>query len=145
MAGKELPQVFLTLTDHLVVTQQPRDRLRNLVCRAAVAHRTGDGLMFSDGAAHAEVVGVHELAVLLDLLAFETKVSNPVLSATVRTTGDVQFQVLLEPGHAIVQLFGEPARKRLRLGYRDLAELGAGAGNDASAKRRAVHRQAGER
>src|SRR5215469_14824404 len=68
-----------------------------------------------------------------------------MLSATVGASGDVQLQVLLESRQAFVEFFGEPARKRLGLGDRDLAELSAGAGDDATAKWRSLDRQTGQR
>ena len=79
--------------------------------------------------ADAEVVGVDRLAVDLELLAFDPEVGDPVLAATVGASGDVKFQVLIEAGQAVVEFFDQPARKALRFGDGELAELGAAAGN----------------
>ena len=46
--------------------------------------------VFADGSADAEVEGVDHLAVLLDLLAFEADVGDPVLAAGVGAAGDVE-------------------------------------------------------
>ena len=57
---------------------------------AAIADGTSDGGVCADGAAETEVVGVGELAVVLDLLAFDADVGDPVLAATVGAPGDVE-------------------------------------------------------
>ena len=66
--------------------------------------------MVADSAADAEVVGVDELAVVLDLLAFDADVGDPVLAAAVGAAGDVELELLVEAGQALFELLDEPAR-----------------------------------
>ena len=52
--------------------------------------------MQAERAAQAEVVRIQHAIADFDLLALDANVCNPVLAATVRASGDVKFQVLLE-------------------------------------------------
>src|SRR4030095_8291537 len=104
--------------------QEPLERGPPRVRRQPEADGAGRGLMAADRAAHAEVVSVHERAVDLDLLALEAEVGDPVLPAAVRAAGDVDPEMLLEPGQALLERLDEAAGEALRLGERQLAELG---------------------
>src|SRR5262245_14819852 len=99
--------------------------------------------MAADPAAHAEVVGVDERAVYLDLLALEAEVGDPVLAAAVRAAGDVDPQMLLEPGQPLLERLHQAAREALGLGERQLAELGAGARHCPAPERRRVEHEVG--
>ena len=68
-----------------------------------------DGLMLANSPSDAKVVGVDELTVVLDLLALQSEVGDPMLAATVGTTGDVQLDVLLEARQPLVEFFSQPA------------------------------------
>ncbi len=52
--------------------------------------------MLADRSAEAEVVGVGQLALVLDLLAFDADVGDPVLAAAVGAAGDVEPELLIE-------------------------------------------------
>ena len=86
----------------------------------------------ADGSAKAEVVGVGELAVVLDLLAFHADVGDPVLAAAVGASGYVEAELLVELRQALLELIDEPAGEALGLGDGQLAEFSAGAGNGAA-------------
>ena len=66
---------------------------------------------------------------MLDLLAFEANVGDPMLAATVGASGDVELELLIESGKPLLHLLHEPAAEAL--GFRDgeFAELGSGAGD----------------
>ena len=71
MPRKELSQVLAWFTLQKVGPQQPLDGIGNLRGNAAIADRSGDRLVFAHCATDAEVVSVHEFAVVLQLLAFQ--------------------------------------------------------------------------
>jgi hypothetical protein len=98
--------------------------------------------VLADRSADAEVEGVDHLAVLLDLLAFEADVGDPALAAGVGAAGDVQLDLLVEAGQPLFHLADQPLRERLGLGDRQLAELGAGAGDGAAPEGRDLDLQA---
>src|SRR5204863_2365108 len=116
--------------------QQALDRRGRLAGRYPVADRARYRLVEADGAADAEVVGVHERAVDLHLLALEADVGDPVLAARVRAAGDVDPHVAVEAGQPKFQRVDEPAREALGLREGQLAELAAGARDGAAAERR---------
>src|SRR5262245_48167924 len=99
--------------------------------------------MAADRAADAEVVGVDDRAVDLHLLALEAEVGDPVLPAAVRAAGDVDAEMLLEPGQPLLERLDEAAGESLRLGERQLAELGARAGDCPAPERRGVEHEVG--
>jgi hypothetical protein len=93
--------------------------------------------VLADRSAEAEVVGVGELALVLDLLAFDADVGDPVLAAAIGAAGDVQLELLVELRQALFELVDEPAREALGLSDGQLAELRAGAGDGAAPEGRA--------
>ena len=100
----------------------------------AVADGPGGSGVAADGAAYAEEEGVHEGSVLLDLFAFEADVGDPVLAAGVGAAGDVELDLLIEGGKALLHFFDEPFGEGFGFGDGELAELGAGAGDGAAPK-----------
>src|ERR1700682_4706084 len=94
--GKELTQVLAGLTCGEILPQQSLDRIRNLSRKAAISHGPRGRLMQAERSAKAEVIGIDEAPVDFHLLAINANVGNPVLSATVRASGNVQLQVLIE-------------------------------------------------
>src|SRR5271169_3555991 len=129
--GKELTQVFACFTRGEILLQQPFDRIWDLSRRASVSYGPRGRLMQTERSADAEVIGIDQTSINFHLLAVDAKVGNPVLTATVRASGDVQFQVLIEAGQAFFQFFHQPAGKALGLGDRELAEFRAAAGDGA--------------
>ena len=123
--------------------QQTLDRRRHRGRGQPEPDGPRDRLVAADRAADAEVVGVDERAVDLDLLALDAEVGDPVLAAAVRAAGDVDPQLLVEARQALLQALHQPAREALGLGERQLAELGAGARDGAAPERRGVEREAG--
>ena len=94
--------------------------------------------MLADRSAEAEVVGVGQLAFVLDLLAFDADVGDPVLAAAVGAAGDVEPELLIELRNALFEFVDEPAGEAFGLGDGELAEFGAGAGDGAAPERRAL-------
>src|SRR5438128_5471854 len=122
---RELAKVLVRPAVGQEDAQQALDRRGHVGRRQPEADRSRDALIAPDGAANAEVVGIDERPAHLDLLALDAEVGDPVLSAAVRAAGDVDPQMLVEPRKAPFERLNEPARKALRLGERQLAELGA--------------------
>src|ERR1700692_1900741 len=89
--------------------------------------------MQAESASDAKVVGIDKPPVDLHLLAVNADVCDPVLAAAVRASSDVQFQMLIETGQSLFQLFHQPAGEALRFGDCKLAELRTAA-SDSSAK-----------
>ena len=52
--------------------------------------------MLAHCSAEAEVVRIGQLAFVLDLLAFDADVGNPVLAAAVGAAGHMQLELLIE-------------------------------------------------
>src|SRR5919197_4236264 len=129
MPGKKLAQVFPYAAVFQVAAQQALDRIRNLAGWTTVANRTRCRLIQANRAAQAEVVGVHHSPIELDLLALNPDVSNPVLSATVWTSGDVQFEILIETWQPFLQFLDQPTREALGLCDGQLANLCTAARN----------------
>src|SRR5713101_643130 len=126
-----------------VDAQQALHRLGHRAGGNPVADGPGHRLVPADRAAHAEVVGIHQAAVHLDLLALDADVGDPVLAAAIGAAGDVDADVLLEAGQPRLQVFHEPAGEALGLGQRELAELAPRAGHGAAAERGGVQPEAG--
>src|SRR5262252_5685431 len=116
MPGKKPAQVFAGDSAINIGAQQAFNGVRNFFRGAAIAHRTSEASVLANGATEAEVISVLDGAVDFDFLAFETDVGDAVLPAAVRATGHVEFELLVEGGQTLIQLFDQPARKRLGLG-----------------------------
>ena len=125
-------QILFGLALGEVVAQQALDGFRHQRRGAAIADRARDGSVLADRSAEAEVEGVGELALVLDLLAFDADVGDPVLAAAIGAAGDVQAELLVELRQALFEFVDEPAGEALGLSDGQLAELGAGAGDGAA-------------
>src|SRR5277367_1174547 len=97
--------------------------------------------MLADRSADAEVKRIDHLSFVLDLLAFETNIGDPVLAAAVRAAGHVQLELLVEAGKTPFQFFYEPPRKALGFADGQLAELGTRAGDGSAPEGRAIDMQ----
>src|ERR1700675_1153477 len=100
-AGKIGAKIFAVASIREIWAQKWVDGSRNFPCRAAKADGASEALVFADGTAEAEIVGVNELVVELDFFAFEADVRNPVLAASIRAAGDVELERLVEGGDAL--------------------------------------------
>ena len=129
VASKKMLQSFAAATIGLEGVEEARNGVRNFVGAAAVADGARDRRDVADSAADAEIVGVDEFAIDLDFLALDANVGDPVLAATVRAAGDVEFDLMFEPGIAVFESFGEPAGEALGFCESEFAEFGAGASN----------------
>ena len=112
-AGEVGAEVFFGLAGGEVAAEQALDGGGGVFGGGAVAEgarRTG---VLADGSADAEVEGVLELAVNLELLAFEADVGDPVLAAGVGAAGDVELDLLVEAGESAFHFFDEPLAKPL--------------------------------
>ena len=89
--------------------EETRDGVGDFVGGAAVAYGAGDGGELAYAAAYAEIVGVDHFSFVLDFLAFDADVGDPVLAAGVGAAGDVELDVFLIAGETFLELFGEPA------------------------------------
>src|SRR5258708_4743034 len=105
MPRKELTQVLVGLTHGEILPEQSFDRIRNLSRRAAISHGPRRRLMQTESSAKAEVIGIDDASVDFHLLAINSNVGNPVLSATVRASSNVQLQVLIETRQTLFQFF----------------------------------------
>ena len=93
VSGQKLPEFVVTMPREVaaqilsplascpVTAQQPLDRVRNLGCSTAVSNRTRNRLHCADRAAYAEVIGINQRSVHLELFAFQADVGDPVLAA----------------------------------------------------------------
>src|SRR3954453_11983313 len=138
MAAEEAPEVLTGLALGEVLREQALDGIRNVGCRAAISNRPRRGLIQAERATDAKIVSIDEAIADLNLLAFNTDVGDPVLTATVGATGHVQLQVLIESRQAIFELFYQPTRESFGLGDGEFAEFRAAAGNRATSKARAT-------
>src|SRR5438045_4002265 len=132
VASKEAPEVLAGFSLGKVMSEQTLYRVWNFRGQAAISGGPGRGLMHAERAAHAEVVGVEQAVVHFDLLALDPEVGDPVLAATIGASRDVQLEVLVESGKALIQLLDQPARESLGFGYSELAELGTAARDGAA-------------
>src|SRR5262245_54824922 len=96
VAGGELAEVLARPPLGEKAAQQAFDRRRDSRGRQAKPDRARDRLMAADGAADAEVVGIDDRAVDLDLLALDAEIGDPVLAAAVRAARDVDPELLIE-------------------------------------------------
>jgi hypothetical protein len=103
VAVAELAKVLPGVAARQVPGEEPLDRARHLRRRHTVADRAGGGLVLPDRPAHAEVVGVDQLAVQLELFPLDPDVGDPVLAAAVRAAGHVKLHVLVEPREPALQ------------------------------------------
>src|ERR1700721_2747565 len=97
--------------------------------------------MTAHAAADTEIIGVHHGAVMLDLLAFDAHVGDPVLAAAIGAAGYGELQLLIELRQPNLHLLHQPPRKSFRLGNCQLAELGPGASNGATPEVGSVNSQ----
>src|ERR1700727_2906464 len=86
VASEKMPEIFARIALGEVAAQKSLDGFWNLSRQAAISDRTRDGLMQTHRSAQAEVVGIHHLAVDFHFLAFDSDVSDPMLTAAVRAT-----------------------------------------------------------
>src|SRR5437660_1411470 len=140
-AGQKTGAGFPRLTAFQVAAQPALHRIRKLAGGATVANRTGRRLVQTDRTPKAEVVGVHHSPIQLDLLALNPDVSDPMLPATVRTPGDMQFEVLIEARQAFFQFLDQPAREALGFRDRQLAEFRPAASNGSTPEGGSAHPQ----
>src|ERR1700674_4156141 len=138
---KELTQVLVGLTCGEILPEQSLDRIRNLRRKAAIPPGPRGLMMQAERSAQAEVIGIDEAAVDFHLLAINANVGNPVLPATVRASGNVQLEVLIEAWQTLFQFLHQPAGKALCLRDRQLTELRAAARDGAAPERRPAHPQ----
>src|SRR5258706_13811190 len=89
----------------------------------------------------AVVIRNYQLTVDLYLLAINSSVGDPVLSATVGAASDVHLQVLIKTGQSLFQFLDQPAGETLRLRDCQLAELRPAASYGPAPKRRPADRQ----
>src|SRR6476661_7950958 len=74
VASKETAQVLAGFALCKIMSQQALNRVGNFRGRAAISSRSRRGLMHAERAAHAEVVGVEQAVVHLDLFALDPEV-----------------------------------------------------------------------
>ena len=89
VARKIGAKIFVCVARGEIGFQQALDRFRHFVGGAAVANLARDARVCTHGAAEAEVIGVDEIASLLDFFAFEADVRDPMLAAGVGAAGDI--------------------------------------------------------
>src|SRR6185437_7560273 len=142
VARKVGAEIFTRLTIGEIGLEQALDGIRHVFCSRTVAERARGTSVLANGPTNAELEGINQLAVLLDLLAFKTDIGDPVLAAAVGAAGDVQLDLLIEARKTVFHLADHPLCKSFSFGNGKLAELGAGAGNRAAPERGDVHLEA---
>src|SRR5882762_1727376 len=116
MPSEKATQIFAGRALFVEFAQQSLNSVRDVGSSATVSNRSRNRRKLAHAAAYAEVVGIHHAPVLLDLLAFNADVRNPVLPAAIRAAGDVQLELFLKSGQPLIEFLCQPARKALRLG-----------------------------
>src|SRR5712672_319284 len=116
MPREKATEIFAGRALFVEFAQQSLDGVRHIRGRATISNRPRNGRELTNAAADAEVVGIDHASILLDLLAFNTDVRDPVLPAAIRAPGDVQLELLLKSRQALIEFLGKPAGKALRLG-----------------------------
>jgi len=96
MAAEPGAKVLLGLPVRQVLAQQALNGIGYKRCRAAIADRASDCSMLTHRSAEAEIEGVGQFALVLDLLALDTDVGDPMLAAAIGAAGDVQTKLLVE-------------------------------------------------
>src|SRR5580698_7039332 len=135
-------EVFVESAVGKVFAEQALDGFGDERCGASIADGARNGGVLADGSAEAEVISVGELAFVLDLFAFYADVGDPVLAAAVGAAGDVELELLVEAGEALLELVDEPAGEAFGFSDGELAEFGAGAGDGAAPEVRTLDLQA---
>src|SRR5882757_9328673 len=123
MPREKATQIFAGRALLVEFAQQSLDGVRHIRRCATVSNRSRNGCELTNASANAKVVGIDHPPILLDLLAFNADVRDPVLPAAIRAPGDVQLELLLKAGQALVQFFCEPTRKALRLSKRQFTKF----------------------
>src|SRR6266404_3398121 len=116
MPREKATQIFAGRALFVEFAQQSLDGVRHIRSCATVSNRSRNRRKLAHTPTYAEVVGIHHAPILLDLLAFNADVRDPVLPAAIRAPGDVQLELLLKSGQALIEFLGKPAGKALRLG-----------------------------
>ena len=109
MPREKLAQVLYTMAIFKIAAQQALDGIWHFARRATITHGTAKARVLSHGAAQTEIVSVLNSTVDLELFAFEPDIGDAVLAATVRAARDMQLQVLVKFGKALLQLFHQHA------------------------------------
>src|SRR5439155_5295193 len=92
-AREKSAQRFVLETMFLKIGQQAFDGIGDVGGGAAITNWPRDGRNLSEAAADTEIIGIHKLAVLLDLLAFNADVGDPVLAAAIWAASNVQLDL----------------------------------------------------
>src|SRR5580704_19425436 len=107
-------QILVRSAFRKIGAQQPLQSRRYFGRWYPIPDRPRHGGIFTYCSADAEVVSIHHLAFMLDLLAFQANIGDPVLAASIGAARHVQFQLLIELRDALLKLLNQPARKSLR-------------------------------
>src|SRR5262249_5778049 len=122
---------------------EPLDGRVQLVRRNAAEERPPDLCIRPEATPHEDVVRLPPFAALVTRgRALEAEIGDPVLSARVRTSVELQAQVRDLRPEALLQPFDQPAESRLRLGDREVAVRLACARDRASAEAVLLDREA---
>src|SRR5579862_370457 len=132
VAGEPGAEILIFPAALDVFAQEPLDSVRDKRSSATVADGTGDAGVLSYGSAQAKVVGIRQLAFMLDFLSFDADVGNPVLAAAVGTAGDMKPKLLIKLWQALFEFLDKPTGKAFCLRDGKFAKFGAGAGDSAA-------------
>src|SRR5712675_646359 len=142
MPREKATQIFAGRALLVEFAQQSLDGVRHIRRCAAISNRPRNGCELTNAAANAKVVGIDHASILLDLLAFNADVRNPMLSAAIRATGNVQLELFLKSRQALIEFLCKPAGKALRFSERQLAKFRARASHCSTRKGGSAHGQA---
>src|SRR6266478_8119010 len=125
MPREKATQIFAGRALFVEFAQQALDGVRHIRSCATISNRPRNGRELTNASANAEVVGIDHASILLDLLAFNADVRDPVLPAAIRAAGDVQLELFLKSRQALIEFLCKPAGKALRFSERQLAKFRA--------------------
>src|ERR1700677_912981 len=109
MAAEPGAEILIGHSVGKVFAQQAFDGFGNERRWAAIANGPRDRRVLAYRPAETEVVSVGELAFVLDLLAFDSDVGDPMLAASVGATGHVELELLVEARQALFEFIDNPA------------------------------------
>src|SRR5215472_8649968 len=135
MTGEIGAQILIAVTRCEKCPQQTLNCFRHVFRAAAVSDLPCDVCMLANSSSNTEIVGIYQVGTLLDLLAFEPNVGNPVLAAGIWAARNIQLERLIELRHTLFELLNQPTRECLRFGDCEFAEFRARARNRSAPKR----------
>jgi hypothetical protein len=138
MAAEPGAKIFAKIAARQIFPKQTFNGFGYERRRASIADRACDPSVLADCSTQTEVIGIRQLAIVLDLLAFDTNIGYPVLATAIGAASHIEFELLIKARQPLFKFVNEPSREPLGLRDGQLAELLAGTGDGAAPERRAL-------